>query len=158
MRLGFELQVALTWIVAVVVLQRPLDIDRVCDVPFDKVALVTVHFAHQVGKRCPHTLGQAAPESGGSCGQFKAQVGKLPAMTGALGNYERLHESWSLLPIYDHSNVRFNVRFHLGDIIPFIQIIHSPVDATKSLGKSASMSVMPFGRFAIVVYYGNIQP
>ena len=70
MRFGFELQVALARVVAVIVLQRPLDIDRVRVVTFDEIAVVAIHGAHEVGKRGPHALGQAASESCGSRGQF----------------------------------------------------------------------------------------
>ncbi len=51
MRLRFELQVALPRVLAIIVLQGPFDIDGVSVVPFDEVAVVTVHRPHETGER-----------------------------------------------------------------------------------------------------------
>lgn len=50
-RLGFELEIALACILAIVILERALDVDRVCIVAFDEVGIVAVHRPHQVGKQ-----------------------------------------------------------------------------------------------------------
>ncbi len=49
-RFGLELEVALLAVLAVVVLEGALDIDRVRVVPFDQVAVVAVHRAHEIGE------------------------------------------------------------------------------------------------------------
>ena len=51
MRLGFELEVALFGVLAVVALERALDIDRVRVVALDQVAVVAVHRPHEIGER-----------------------------------------------------------------------------------------------------------
>jgi hypothetical protein len=43
MRLGFQLQIALPGVAAIVILQRPLNIDRVRIMTFDQVAVIAVH-------------------------------------------------------------------------------------------------------------------
>ena len=50
-RFGFELEVALFGVVAVIALEGALDIDRVRVVPFDQIAVVAIHRAHEVGER-----------------------------------------------------------------------------------------------------------
>ena len=74
MRFRFELQIALVGILAVVVLQRALDIDRVSVVPFDQVAVVAVHRAHQIGKRGQQALRQATSKPGGLLRQIQGKV------------------------------------------------------------------------------------
>src|SRR5580704_7255858 len=50
-RLGFHLQVALAGILAVIVLERPLDVYGVRVMPFNEVGVVAVHGPHKVGER-----------------------------------------------------------------------------------------------------------
>ena len=64
MGFGLELEIALLRIVAVIVLERALDIDRVSVVAFDQVAVVAVHRPHEIGERGQHALRQAAAEAG----------------------------------------------------------------------------------------------
>ena len=72
------LQVALAAILAVVVLERPLDVHRVRVVAFDEVGIVAVHRAHQVGKRSKQGRGQTAAEAGGLLGELQRKVGEWP--------------------------------------------------------------------------------
>ena len=51
MRFRFELEVAFFRVLAVVVLERALDIDRVSVMPLDQVAVVAVHRPHEIGER-----------------------------------------------------------------------------------------------------------
>ena len=81
MRLRFELQVSLARIIAVVVLERPLDIDRMRIVSLDQIAVVAVHGSHQIGQGSAHAVGQAAPEPGRPGGSFDREVGKFTAVT-----------------------------------------------------------------------------
>ena len=81
MRLRFELKVPLAWIVAVVVLERPFDIDGMRIVPLDEIAVVAVHSSHQIGQGCTQAIGQAAPESGRAGSHFDRKIGKFTAMT-----------------------------------------------------------------------------
>ena len=46
-----ELQIALPGILAVITVERTLDIDRMCIVPFDQVAEIAIHRPHQIGQR-----------------------------------------------------------------------------------------------------------
>jgi hypothetical protein len=61
---GFELQVSFGWILAVVVSERPLDIDRMRIVAFDEIAVVAVHRANQVGKPRHDPGRETAPQCG----------------------------------------------------------------------------------------------
>ena len=47
----FELQVAFARVLAIVVFEGTLDIDRMSVVPFDQVTVVAVHRPHEVGER-----------------------------------------------------------------------------------------------------------
>jgi hypothetical protein len=51
MRRSFELQVPLFRVLAVVVLEGALDVDRVRVVTLDEIAVIAVHRAHEIGKR-----------------------------------------------------------------------------------------------------------
>ena len=63
MSFRFELQVALARVLAVVVLDRALYVDGMCIVPFDQVAVITIHGTHQVGERATDAFGQTPPQS-----------------------------------------------------------------------------------------------
>ncbi len=62
-RFRFELEVALPRVLAVVILERALDIDRMSVMPFDQVAVVAVHRPHQIGERGQQAFGQGAAKS-----------------------------------------------------------------------------------------------
>ena len=81
MRLRFELKVSLARFVAIVVFERPFDIDGMGIVPLDEIAVVTVHSSHQIGQGCTHAIGQAAPESGREGGHFDRKIGQFTAVT-----------------------------------------------------------------------------
>ena len=51
MRFGFELQVSLLSIGAVILLRCPLDIDRVRVVPFDQVAVIAINRPDEISER-----------------------------------------------------------------------------------------------------------
>ena len=74
MRLGFALKVPLLRISTVVVAHRALDVDGVGVVPFDEVAVVAVHRAHEIGKRLGDGRGQAAAEGGGLLRELKHEI------------------------------------------------------------------------------------
>jgi hypothetical protein len=63
MRDGFELEVPFFRFGAVVVLEGAFDIDRVGIMPFDKIAIVTIHGADEIGQRGKDAIGQAAAKS-----------------------------------------------------------------------------------------------
>src|SRR5258706_13499631 len=48
MRFSLHLEVALLDVAAVISLERALDVDRVCIVPFDEIAVVAVHCANEI--------------------------------------------------------------------------------------------------------------
>ena len=60
---GFQLQIALFGIGAVICFQRPLDIDRVRIMAFDQVAVVTVHRSHEIRQRAHNGVRQAGSET-----------------------------------------------------------------------------------------------
>jgi len=62
MRFRFELQIALARVLAVVVLQRALDVDRVGVVPLNQIGVVAVHRANQIGQGCDERAWKAAPK------------------------------------------------------------------------------------------------
>ena len=64
MRFGFQLEVALFGVLAVVALEGALDVDRVGVVAFNQVAVVAVHRAHEIGERGQQAFRQGAPEAG----------------------------------------------------------------------------------------------
>jgi hypothetical protein len=71
-----HLQVALAGVLAVVVLERPLDVHRVRVVPFNEVGVVAVHRSHEVCKRGQKGRGQAATEASGFLGEVERKVGE----------------------------------------------------------------------------------
>ena len=74
MRLGFQLEVALFGVLAVVALEGAFDIDRVGVVAFDEVAVVAVHRPHEIGERSQQALRQGAPESRALLRQLQREI------------------------------------------------------------------------------------
>jgi hypothetical protein len=70
--MGFrlKLEIALARVVAVVVLECPLDIDGVRIVSFDEIAVVAIHRANEIGKGGYETRGQAPAEASRLLGKF----------------------------------------------------------------------------------------
>ena len=60
-RFCLKLQIALPGVRTVIVFECPLDVDRVCVMPLDQVAVVTVHGAHQVGQGMLDIFWQTPP-------------------------------------------------------------------------------------------------
>ena len=58
MRLGFELEVALAGILAVVVFECPFDVHRMRVMSLNEIGIVAVHGPHQIGERGQQTGGQ----------------------------------------------------------------------------------------------------
>ena len=120
-RFRFVLQVALVGILAVVVLERALDIDGMSIVPFDQVAVVTVHRPHQISKRGQQTLWQAAPKSGRLLRQIEGEVREPAAVARVFTDQQRLHQRDQFVQIFCRYHVRFNVL--IKDDIYIIYII-----------------------------------
>ena len=110
-RLKAELQIAFAGILAIVVLQGTLDIDRVSVMPFDQVAVVAVHRPHQIGERSQQALGQAPAKSRGFLRQLQGKVRECATMTGAFANEQGLHQRNQLSPVFCRFYVPYNVRF-----------------------------------------------
>jgi hypothetical protein len=70
-RLGFELQVAFNWVLAVVVLERSLDVYGVRIMSLNKIRVVAVHRAHEIGKRGQNGGRQAVAETSGLLGKIE---------------------------------------------------------------------------------------
>ncbi len=106
-RLGFELEIALFGVLAVVVLERALDIDRVRVVPFDQVAVVAVHRPHEIGERGQQACGQGAAEAGALLRQLQRQIGQGRAVARAFADQQRLHQADAFAPVFRRFYVRF---------------------------------------------------
>lgn len=65
---------------AVIVLQRPFDIDGVRIVTFNDIAAIAVHRPHEIGQRSKYSGGQAAAEAGRAGGELNSQIGERRAM------------------------------------------------------------------------------
>jgi len=76
MGLGFELEVAFLGVVAVILFQGALDIDRVRIMAFNQVAVVAVHGPHEIGQGGEHAFGQTTAKPGCMRGQFDCQIGQ----------------------------------------------------------------------------------
>jgi hypothetical protein len=63
MRSRFELQIAPPGIGAIVILQGPLDFDRMRVVPFDEIAEVAIHRADESSERSQHAGRQTAAKT-----------------------------------------------------------------------------------------------
>jgi hypothetical protein len=117
-----ELQVALFRLGAVVVVERPLDVDGVGVVPFDQVAVVAVHRPHQIGERAHDAFGQAAPEPGRPGRKLDRKVYQAGAVARPLQYEQRLHQTDGFAPVFAIRGRfcgRFDVRFriiHRGSI------------------------------------------
>ena len=91
MRPGLQLEVALSRIGTVVVVERAFDVDGMGVVPFDKVAIVTVHGPDEVRQGFADTIRQAVPEPGRTCREFHDQIGQRRPVVRRFADEERLH-------------------------------------------------------------------
>src|SRR3974390_3870642 len=71
---GLELQIALVRLLAVVVLESALDIDRVGVMPFDEIAVIAIHRANEIGQGSEQAGGQAAAKPGGFLHEINREV------------------------------------------------------------------------------------
>ena len=111
MRPRLKLQVALLQIGAVVVPQRPLDVDRVGVVAFDEIRVVAVHRPDQIGQRLPDTGRKAAPEPRRRRGQLEGEVTQPGPMARTVSKDQRLHSRLAFAPVFVRYIGRFVVRF-----------------------------------------------
>ena len=128
--LGFELEVPLAFILAVVVLQGAFDVDRVCVVPLDQVAVIAVHRAHEIGQRRGDAVRQASAESRRACRQVDGKVGEFAPLWRVLGDHEGFHHGDGLASVFGlclvlvrynvRSCVRFDVRKYLVSMCNYI--------------------------------------
>ena len=101
MRLRFQLQITVSGIGEIIVLQSAFDIDGVRVMPFDEIAVVAVHGPHQAGKRPEHAFGQAPPKSRRFLRQFQGQIGQSRPMARRFPDAHRLHQRNHFFPISD---------------------------------------------------------
>ena len=87
MRLGLQLEIAITGVPAVIAVKRELDVDRVGIVPLDQIAVVAVHRPHEAGERTEQAVGQAATETRRSWQPVQRQGRSV--MVGALNHCRR---------------------------------------------------------------------
>ena len=98
-RFRLELQIALLSVVAVVILERTLDVDRMGIVALDQVRVVAVHRADQAGEGHLHRARKTAAEGGRLLNELERQVVQPAPMTGGIRDDERLHRSEGFLPV-----------------------------------------------------------
>src|ERR1700732_491222 len=80
-RLGFELQVAPARVLAIIIPERAFDIDGMGVVPFDQVAVVTVHRPYETRERNQQPLRQTAAKSRRFLRKPDGEVGQRAALT-----------------------------------------------------------------------------
>ncbi len=97
MRLGFDLEVTLFRVAAIVLPQRALDVDGVRVVSLDQVAVVAVHRAHERCQRAQQTRWQRAAQAGAALGQFEREVGQFDTVARPLAQNERFHQGGAVL-------------------------------------------------------------
>jgi hypothetical protein len=81
--LGFELQVTVAGIVAVIVFECPLDIHRMRH-GLNEIGVVAVQRPHEVGKRRKQGRRQAVAEAGGLLGEVERKVRQRSAVPGRM--------------------------------------------------------------------------
>jgi len=91
MSFGFDLQIALPPVLAIVVLQRAFDIHRMRVVPLNEIRVIAVHRAHEVRERGEKGRGQTAAEAGGLGRKIKGEIVKALAGFGGVTQDERFH-------------------------------------------------------------------
>jgi len=84
MCLGLQLQIALLRVGAVVLLESALDVDRVCVMSFNEIAVVAVHGPDEIGQRRHHAVRQASPKPRGCRRQLDREVIQLGAVPRAV--------------------------------------------------------------------------
>jgi hypothetical protein len=107
---GFQLQVALAGVLAVVVLERAFDVDGVGVVALNEVGVVAVHRPDRAGKRGEQTGGQASSEAGGFLREVEGEIQNRATVAVAIPEEEGLHEGDVFAPVV-RSQVRFHDRF-----------------------------------------------
>jgi hypothetical protein len=112
-RLGLDLKVPFIPILAVVVLERTFDVDRVGVVAFNQIRVVAAHGAHEACERYLHRARQAAAEPRRLLGELERQVVQIPAPAVArvVRNEKRLHRRDGFVSIiHVRSYVRCRVQ------------------------------------------------
>ena len=89
---GFELEVALFGVVAVITLEGTFDVERVRVVPFDQIAVVTIHRADEVDEGGKQALGQRAAKAGALLRQFQGNVSEVRTVPRAFREKKRFHQ------------------------------------------------------------------
>jgi hypothetical protein len=111
MRLRLKLEIALFRISAVVVLERPLDIDRVRVVAFDEIAVVAIHRSDEIGERPDDAGWKATAKARRLGGEIDRKVSKRPPMVRLLVDEQGLHRGHQFMTIGSLRDVRFYVLF-----------------------------------------------
>lgn len=70
-----ELKIALARVLAVIVSERALDLYGMSVMPFNEIAVVAVHCAHEIRERGLQAGRQAAPKPGGFLRKIERQIG-----------------------------------------------------------------------------------
>ncbi len=77
---GLILQIALVRVGTVIILERPLDIHRMCIVTFNQVGIVAIHGAHQRGERREQARRKATTKICGLLREVKCKIGERRAV------------------------------------------------------------------------------
>jgi hypothetical protein len=111
MRAGLELEIALPGVLAVVLLQGALDIDRMRVVALDEIAVVAIHGPNEGGQSGDDSIGQASAKAGRPRRQIKREVGQVRTKPRILTHEQRLHHGHRFAAILGRLSGRFQVRF-----------------------------------------------
>jgi hypothetical protein len=107
MSFGFDLEISLSGIEAVVIGQGAFDVDGVGVVALDEIGVVAVHGPHEGGERGHEGGGEAVPESGRLLGEIEGEVLQGRSMARGLREEEGLHSREGFAAIGD-----IRVLFH----------------------------------------------
>ena len=122
MRFRLKLEVALGGILAVLVFEGALDVDRVGVVSFNKVAVVAVHRPHEIGEGGQQTGWQAAAKAGGS-GQDREQ-GRSARCGDGIPRQSAAAPSWRrVTSVFDPIYVLFFVHFRRRHKLLYISML-----------------------------------
>ena len=66
MRARFQLQITLFWVLGVVPIERPLDINRMRVVTLNQIAVIAIHGSHQIGQGDDDTFSDALARTDGA--------------------------------------------------------------------------------------------
>ena len=91
--------------------------------PFDQVAVVAVHRAHEIGEGGQQAFGQGPAKAGALLRQLQGEIGQGSPLARAFADQQRLHQADGFTPIFGcHFGVFFG-WFLYGHIPLYIKVL-----------------------------------